>query len=139
MKKMKIMVCHDGSENAKQAMEQAVELFKPYKPEVILVSVVEGAADASSVNEEIFDKMREERHDFLKKTSAWLAEHGCDVDSIMAVGDARTMLLATAEQKNPDLLVIGKRGRGVIKEMVLGSVSAYLIRHAKCPVIVFHT
>lgn len=137
--KMKIMICHDGSENAQKAMEQAIDIFKPYKPEVILVTVVEGAADASSVNEEIFEKQCAERHDFLKKTSGWIAEHGCDTDSIMAVGDARRMLLETAEQKNPDVLVIAKRGGGVIKEMVLGSVSAYLIRHAKCPVMVFHT
>jgi nucleotide-binding universal stress UspA family protein len=137
--KMKIMVCHDGSENAQKAMEQAVELFKPYKPEIILVSVVEGAADASSENEEIFEKQRSEQHDFLKKTSEWLSKHGCDVDAILAMGDARKMLLETAAQKNPNILVIGKRGRGVIKDMVLGSVSAYLIRHAKCPVLVFHT
>lgn len=137
--KMKVMVCHDGSENAQQAMEQALQIFKLSKPEIILVTVVEGAADASSVNEEIFEKMREERHVFLKKTSDWLAGQGFDVDAIMAVGDARMMLLETANQKNPDVLVIGKRGTGLIKEMVLGSVSAYLIRHAKCPVLVFHT
>lgn len=137
--KMKIMVCHDGSENAQKAMERAVEIFKPYKPEIILVTVVEGVADASTINEEIFETIRDERHDFLKKTSTWLAEHCCDVDAIMAVGDARTMLLEAAEMRKPDILVIGKRGGGAVKEMVLGSVSAYLVRHVKCPVMVFHT
>lgn len=137
--KMKIMVCHDGSDNAQQALEEAVRIFKPNNPEIILTTVVEGPADASSVNEEIFQKMVQERHDFLKRTSDWIAEHGLDVDAIMAVGDARAMLLETITKKKPDIVVIGKRGQGVLKEMVLGSVSAYLIRHVKCPVLVFHT
>lgn len=137
--KMKIMVCHDGSENADKALEQTLQMFKANKPEIILVTVVEGAADASAVNEEIFEKMREESHEFLKNTADRIASQGFDVDAIMAVGEARTMLLKTANQKNPDMLVISKRGTGIIKDMVLGSVSAYLVRHVKCPVLVFHT
>lgn len=136
---MKIMVCHDGSENAQKALDQAVELFKGVKPEIILVSVVEGAADASMINEDLFEKQREERRTQLKQVAERLAGCCCDVDVILATGDARKMLLQAVNQKNPDILVIGKRGGGVIKEMVLGSVSAYLVRHAKCPVMVFHT
>ncbi|CAG1065250.1 Putative universal stress protein [uncultured bacterium] len=137
--KMKIMVCHDGSENAQQALDEALKIFKPNNPEIILVTVVEGPADASSVNEELTAKMVQERHDFLKKTSDMVAGRGFDVDAIMAVGDARAMIIETVKQKNPDIVVIGKRGAGVIKEMVLGSVSAYLVRHVKCPALVFHT
>ena len=136
---MKIMVCHDGSENAQKALDQAVELFKASRPEIILVSVVEGAADASMINEELFEKQREERRELLKKIADRLSGCCCDVDVVLANGDARKMLLEAVNQKKPDILVIGKRGGGVIKEMVLGSVSAYLVRHAKCPVMVFHT
>jgi len=135
----KIMVCHDGSENAQSALNQAVDLFKASKPEIILVSVVEGAADASMVNEDIFETQKEERRAQLKQVAERIAGCCCDVDVILAVGDARKMLLEAVKQKNPDILVIAKRGGGVIKDMVLGSVSAYLIRHAKCPVMVFHT
>lgn len=137
--KMKIMVCHDGSKNAQQALDEAMQIFKCNNPEIILVTVVEGPADASSINEELYQKMIQDQHDFLKKTSDAVAEKGFDVDAIMATGDARAMLLETTNQKKPDIVVIGKRGGGVIKEMVLGSVSAYLIRHVKCPVLVFHT
>lgn len=136
---LKIMVCHDGSENAQKALDQAVDLFKASKPEIILVSVIEGAADASMINEELFDNEKDERRTQLKQVAEKLAGSCCDVDVILAVGDARKMLLEAAKQKNPDILVIAKRGGGVIQEMVLGSVSAYLIRHAKCPVMVFHT
>lgn len=136
---MKIMVCHDGSENAQKALDQAVDLFKAVKPEIVIVSVVEGAADASMINEELFDNQQAERREQLKLVADSLAGCCCDVDVILATGDARKMLLEAVNQKNPDILVIGKRGGGVIKDMILGSVSAYLVRHAKCPVLVFHT
>ena len=136
---MKIMVCHDGSENAQKALNQAVDLFKAVKPEIILVSVVEGAADASMINEELFENQQAERRAQLTQVAEKIAGCCCDVDVLLATGDARKMLLEAVKQKNPDILVIGKRGGGVIKDMVLGSVSAYLIRHTKCPVMVFHT
>jgi len=39
---MKIMVCHDASRKSQLALEKAVELFRPQKPEIILITVVEG-------------------------------------------------------------------------------------------------
>jgi nucleotide-binding universal stress UspA family protein len=37
-----------------------------------------------------------------------------------------------------DLLVVGRRGHGELVDMVLGSVSAYVVAHAHCPVAVIH-
>lgn len=135
---MKIMVGHDGSKDAQSALERVITMFKPMKPEIILLTVVESTGDASMVNEAIYEKAREERHDFLQSTSKSIAEHGLEVDALLATGDARKMIIEAVENKKPDLLVIAKRGEGLMEKMVLGSVSAYLIRHAKCPVLVFH-
>lgn len=136
---MKIMVCHDGSQNAQNALEKTIELFKASKPEIIIITVVEEPRDASLENEEIFEKWRSDRHDLLMKTANAVAGRGIDVDAILAVGDPRKMILEAADNKNPDILVVSKRGGGILDRMVLGSVSAYLVRHAQCPVMVFHT
>lgn len=135
---MKILFCHDGSENAQKALDKTLELFRLAKPEILLLTVVEGAADASMENEVIFEKQRSEGQDFLMRTAKHIIGKGFDVDAILATGDPRKMILEAETNKKPDILVVSKRGGGILEDMVLGSVSAYVVRHAKCAVLVFH-
>ena len=135
---MKIMVCHDGSKQSQEALEKAVKLFRCEKPEVVLITVVEEPLDATSMDETSFEKWRSARDGELKKAANWVADNGFNVDALLAVGDPRKMILEAAESKSPDILVVARRGAGIIEKMVLGSVSAYLVRHAACPVLVMH-
>jgi nucleotide-binding universal stress UspA family protein len=133
---MKIMVCHDGSEPAQRALEKTVELFSDFKAELFIVTVVEPPLDASSVDEDRYEEWRSKRDADLKAAAEWAASRGINVDAILAIGDPRRMILEAAESKAPDMLVVGKRGGGQVDKMVLGSVSAYIVRHAHCPVTV---
>ena len=135
---MKIMVCHDGSERSQEALERTVALFKAQKPEIILITVVEEPLDATSMDEESFEKWRTRRDQELKNAANWVVKHGLNVDAILAVGDPRKMITEAAANKNPDILVVARRGAGLLEKMALGSVSAYLIRHAECSVLVMH-
>ncbi|HVA06495.1 MAG TPA: universal stress protein [Acidimicrobiales bacterium] len=49
-------------------------------------------------------------------------------------GNEAAVLIEAA--RHADLLVVGSRGLGGFAGMVLGSVSAHCIRHARCPVVV---
>lgn len=135
---MKIMVCHDASRKSQLALEKAVGLFKPQRPEIILITVVEGPVDATSTNEESFRKWCEKREDELKTFASWIVDQGLEVDAVLAIGDPRKMILEAVKTKSPDILVVAKRGGGLMEQMVLGSVSAFLVRHASCPVLVMH-
>ena len=128
---MKILVCHDGSEVAQSALEKTVVFFKWAKPQIVVATVAEEPADASSYDEAAFEEERTKREDDLKKAANWVMEHGLDVDAILAVGDPRKMLLETVARKNPDLVVVASRppATGIRFGNVAVSVSDYLIRH----------
>jgi len=46
------------------------------------------------------------------------------------------VICRVAEEEHPTMIVIGTRGLGTIRRTILGSVSDYVLHHAKCPVIV---
>ncbi len=133
---MRIMIGLDGSATGELALERGLQLFGGLSPTVILVSVIEEPLDASDMDEQIFDKWRRDRQGYLKVAAEKVAARGFDVDVLIAVGDPRRMLRQAIEREKPDVIVIGRRGAGGIEELRLGSVSAYLARHAASDVLI---
>ncbi|HEV8616812.1 MAG TPA: universal stress protein [Methylomirabilota bacterium] len=58
------------------------------------------------------------------------------VVSVTPTGAPADVLLADAEAHHSDLIVVGARGVGGFKRLVLGSVSESVLRHAGCPVLI---
>lgn len=138
---MKMLICHDGSDNAKSALEKSIAMFGCERPEVILVTVVEEPADASSYDEAAFEEWRAKREADLKDAADWVVKQGLDANVIMAVGDPRKMLVEAIRKNPPDVVVIASRPPqgGVRFGNITVSVSDYLIHHiTDCPVLVMH-
>lgn len=56
------------------------------------------------------------------------------IDSAVTLGDPSRVLLEASH--GADMLVVGNRGKGGLREALLGSVSQYCVQHATCPVAV---
>ena len=67
---------------------------------------------------------------------AQLQEHEIDARGLVLPGDSARVILETAAREKVSLIVIGTRGPSNMAELVLGSVSVEVLRHASCPVVV---
>ncbi|MFY0311683.1 universal stress protein, partial [Leisingera sp. D0M16] len=59
-----------------------------------------------------------------------------DVVTHLCAGDYADGILKTAESSNAGMIVIGRRGLGLVREILMGSVSQKVLHHAACTVVV---
>ena len=54
----------------------------------------------------------------------------------LKAGRADDEIVSLAEEEGAGLIVMGSRGQGGIQRALMGSVSAAVVQHAHCPVLV---
>lgn len=80
--------------------------------------------------------LREDARALLSEVEATVRATHPDLDlhQVIRLGDPREVLLETSA--DAALLVVGTRGLGPIRHLLLGSVSSAMVKHARCPVAV---
>ncbi len=136
-----IVVGHDGSRDAQDALATTLELAGQLHAPVVVVRAWLIDTAPRPANWEFgyvstFDDYAVAVHDQLVADTAELVEAhpGITVQYRAVHGSAAKSLIALA--KDARLLVVGSRGRGGLVGMLLGSVSEQCVRHAACPVLV---
>lgn len=134
-----IVVGVDGSEGAAIALEFAVKEAALRKSKLRLVSAWEVPASvlASVVaGKEFYEEFRETAIRVAREAAAYVSEQEPEVEheELVVEGQAAKMLLENST--DAELLVVGRRGHGSFREMLLGSISRQVVVHAKCPVVI---
>jgi nucleotide-binding universal stress UspA family protein len=132
---MKILLAYDGMERSEKALEEAVELARDGAAEPTIVSVVpEAEARASKAGGHRM--LAPHAHQDVAVAHRYLTDRG--VPAVMKIlhGDPVEELRREAREGSYDLIVAGSRSLGPIGRVVLGSVSARLVKEAPCPVLV---
>ena len=146
----KILVPTDFSKTADIAVDIASDIAKKANAELILLHVVEeasgtsfritGEVDVSSGWEDKLFTMKliERSKKQMAKAFDDVKATGVKVRQELRVGTAfHGMRDIIAEQK-VDLVVMGTAGRSKMEEMIIGSNTEKVVRHAKCPVLTVH-
>lgn len=136
----KILVAYDGSKAAKQALSQAIKICASFgsKLEVVHVSSY-SAFQIGQTFIPVPQNFAEEVYAHAEKILDEAREQISELPSARAIllqGQPAKAILEYAEDSNCDLIVIGSRGLGGIRELVLGSVSHNVVQHAKVPILV---
>jgi nucleotide-binding universal stress UspA family protein len=114
----RILLCYDGSAEARRALERVGEI----------ASVVPSRVSVVSVADSIYP-------DPPYTGYADPRGHGVDTTTVQAVGDPADAILDTA-RNGADLVVVGSRHRALITRLLFGSVSAEVVVEAPCDVLI---
>lgn len=132
---IKIVLGYDGSSHSRKALERVGELFAGQEAEVSVLSVVHVAAPSHGSSFEDSGEAQE-RDAELGDATEYLAKHQIPAKMIRAHGDPATAIVETAREIGADLIVVGTHGRGLARDILLGSVSTKVTHHAPCDVLV---
>ena len=135
-----IVVGIDGSESSDRALTWAAdEAALDHRPLVLVYTVgALGTPDTVWLTEDdpIVMRWRAEGEDLLAAAAqeVYGRHPSVQVQTHVVTEDARKALLEVADRAW--MIVVGSRGRGAVRSLLLGSVSAAVARHATCPVVV---
>ena len=142
-----IVVGTDGSDTAKEAVRQAVELAHRLGARLDIVSAYEPVPagrlreEAQQVPEDMqwMVNPREDVDATLEAAAEVAREAGVTVNVYPRQGDPADAILDVAEERDADLIVVGNKGMTGAKRFLLGSVPNKVSHHAPCSVLIIRT
>ncbi len=136
----KILVPVDGSEHSFRALAEALVIAKSTGAEITAMHVIERPptvyVESQKLLDDLMAKYRSESSKVLDKCKENAKSSGVELETVIAERDAASNIISYAEKGKFDLIVIGRRGLGRFKEMVLGSTSSKVLHHTKCSIMI---
>lgn len=137
-----ILAAVDFSLVTEPVVAMGVRLAKVFGARLVLLHVappdpsfVGYDAGPQTVRDAVAEELREE-HRELQALQERTAAQGVEAHSLFIQGPTVEKILAEAEQQDADMIVIGSHGHGALYQLLVGSISEGVLRHASCPVMV---
>jgi len=133
----KILVPLDGSKNSFVGLDKAIYIARQCG------STVTGVHIVSIYPQHLGDlvtplkvKLLQDAVKFMEKAKVVCAQNGIVFRHKILYGEAKLEIVDFAKQNKFDLIVVGSRGLGSVKETLLGSVSNAVVHKSHVPVLV---
>jgi nucleotide-binding universal stress UspA family protein len=136
-----VLVPVDGSSQADKAFEYALQNLPD--PEITLLHVVNPVSAFTYADDEYFDiesfeaeqkRRRGRAEDLFEEYREQAADHGLEVETVVATGKPAKQILQTVEDHDVDHIVMGSHGRSGVGRVVFGSVAEAVTRRSPVPV-----
>jgi nucleotide-binding universal stress UspA family protein len=133
----------EGSESSAAALKWTARLAKSLGSQVIAVYAVDIPAyypEPYGLPVQFDLEWRASiQSDFENRWCKPLKAAGVRYRAVMQDGRAASVVTDVADRENADMVVVGRRGRSGVAELLLGSTSHELVLHSKRPVVVIAT
>ncbi|MDE3112326.1 MAG: universal stress protein [Chloroflexota bacterium] len=140
---MKVLFATDASPDALRAQSLIASIAWPVPSRIQVLAVaptIDGMLDEhASRYETLYERIREGIDLELSDAQQALRAPGREIATTLLFGRPASAIVEEACRTEADVIVVGSRGRGPIATALLGSVSAEVVDHAPCPVLVART
>ena len=135
-----IVIPVDGSEYSHKALSCAKSIAVHFEANLWLVYAFSNPADFMGVTdyEKLSARRKAAAQAVLDEARQKLGRTSLVVNDELREGLEAESILKAAEKCKADLIVMGTRGLGALKGLLVGSVSRKVIHYASCPVMVVH-
>ncbi len=139
----RILVPIDFSDTSLWALDYAIEFGKPFRPEVVVLFVVEPVYYATPAElygpatnvSALLDEQRRIGAEQLARLARDLKKRRVKSRALLQTGTPYQVIVDTAKRVKADLIVMATHGRTGLSHMLLGSVAERVVRGAVCPVL----
>ena len=133
----KILVPVDGSASSDRAVAQAITIADlcDSKLNFLYVANINQLAINASLSDAILAAVKKAGEVILER-AVNMVPSDIKYETFSETGSPAVTILDMEKQIEADLIVMGSRGLGVVKGVLLGSVSQYIVEQSTCPVLV---
>ena len=153
----RILVAMDMSQLSKQIFAQALSLAQKSNVQMMLLHVLSSKEENSPMPippditsiypaqgndltlitwQQQWEAFQQAGIEFLNTCAEEAARAGIQTAVQQISGDPGDSICTLADNWHADLIVVGRRGRSGLKEILLGSVSNFVLHHAPCSVLI---
>ena len=136
-----ILVSIDGSPHSDEALRQAIDIALADRSRLTLLTAVRHCPPwayspvTAAAAQQLTSDLERDAHRVMCEAVERVPQ-SIPVTKIVTHQPIRTALMGRVKSGDHDLLVMGSRGRGVLKASLLGSVSHYVLNHSPIPVLI---
>ncbi len=137
-----VVVGVDGSQQSGRAAEVGAAMARAPGARLLLVTVVRppegwwGLVGSPPPADALAGALAEAQAEVLDQVVRNLDLEGVTYDTVEEIGDPAAALANICATEGADVLVVGRRGAGLIERLMMGSVADKVVRLAPCPVLV---
>ncbi len=133
----RILLAYDGSEPGRKALAFAAEFGKKFNAHVSVISVASIPISPEGYIVPDMDKWEKEMQSYVDEAGSHLKEQGITTDGRMIEArDVSRAIAEEAEKGDYDIIIVGSRGYGRLKSLLLGSVASGVADSSKTNVLI---
>ncbi|GAX01690.1 universal stress protein [Secundilactobacillus silagei] len=134
-----ILVPLDGSDNSKSALKVAIKISRYFGSTITLIAVIDQTRvtlAAGNIPMDLQNDLRGHAVTVINEGKKLTEAAGIDAKTMIESGPPKSVIAETANKQDFDLIVMGKSGADAFNRLLIGSTTAYVVRHADVQVLV---